>query len=62
MLSITEHWQLIEWHVAELWGKHAVQNRGSSTALLLTNMEIYEIGALTVDKFVQLFVINIRTL
>jgi len=39
-----------------------VQNRGSSTALLLTNMEIYEIGALTVDKFVQLFVINIRTL
>jgi hypothetical protein len=64
-LSITEHWQLTEWHIARVVGEACCAEqgtRGSSTALLLTNMEIYEIGALTVGKFVQLFMINIRTL
>ena len=64
MLSITEHWQLTEWHIARVAAEACCAGkgtRGSLTALLLTNMEIYETGSLTVDKFVQLFVINIKT-
>jgi uncharacterized membrane protein YjdF len=65
VLSITEHWQLTEWHLARVVGEACCADqgtRGSSTALLLTDVEIREIGALTVGKFVQLLVINIRTL
>jgi hypothetical protein len=108
MLSVTERWQLTERHIAAVVGEACCAEqgtRGSSTALLLRNVEIYESGAfyahqsvhresilkcsnkmtlfvqgikyctksaillqhfkielLTVGKFVQLFVINIRTL
>lgn len=65
MLSITEHWQLTEWHIARVVGEACCAEqgtRGSLTALLITTIEIYETGALTVGTFVQLFVINIRTL
>lgn len=63
MLSVTEHWQLTELHIARVVGEACCAEkgtRGSLTVLLLTNMEINETGPITIDKFLQLFLINIK--